>query len=390
MTGSRRMALLVILALAVVTGVAWWLFARPQAPQPAASGSQVPLATVREGFVERTIALSGRVGPAAGTQTKLAFPIPGTVRSVDVHLGGRVDSGSPLARIDSTGYSLVAQQAGADAQAAAAGAALASVDRVTMKLRVDQAELKRQQRLYDAGVVALRDVQAAQAAVAADRADSQGARAQLMGARAQSRSASAHATAAMYDLSRTVLRAPAAGVVTGVFVQPGDAVDPTIAAIALTSELADVATLDAPVNDVAQIAAGDLVRAQANGRRFEARVAGVAPAVNPATGLAVIDVRGVPGDLPAGTPVDAVVVVGRVRGLVVPHSAVVEDPQNGNKLVLVQTNAPDGTKRFVSRVVTIDAQSDALVRVVAGLRNGERVAAQGGIDLLAPGGSGSD
>jgi len=169
-------------------------------------------------------------------------------------------------------------------------------------------------------------------------------------------------------------------------VQPGDAVDSTIGAIALTSEFGQVATLDAPVNDVARIAAGDRVRARANGRRFDARVAGVAPAVNPATGLAVIDIRGVPENLPAGTPVDATVVVGRVRGLVLPRSAIVEDPQNGHTLVFVQTLAPDGTKGFVSRVVTVDAENDTSVRVVEGLQAGERVAAQGAIDLLAPSG----
>jgi multidrug efflux pump subunit AcrA (membrane-fusion protein) len=387
-TASRRMVAIVVAALAIAASVGWWLLARRESPQTGSAGPGIPLAIVREGYVERTVALSGRVGPAAGTQTKLSFSVPGTVRSVDVRLGQHVDSGTLLAQIDATTYSLAAQQAGADAQAAAAGAAVAAVDRVSVKLRVDQSELQRQQRLYEAGVVALRDVQAAQAAVAADRAESQGARSQLLAAQAQARSASAHAASATYELSRTALRAPVAGVVTGIFVQPGDAVDSTIAAVALTPEFGHVATLDVPVNDVANIAAGDMVRARANGRRFSARVAGVAPAVNPATGLAVIDIRGVPEGLPAGTPVDATVVVGRVRGLLVPHGAVVEDPQNGNTLVFVQTRAADGTERFVSRIVTIDAQNDTNVRVIAGLRAGERVAAQGAIDLLAPSGGG--
>jgi RND family efflux transporter MFP subunit len=387
-TRSQRTAALAAVALSVVAGIIWWLLAQRATTPTASTAPRIPLATVSEGFVERTVALSGRVGPAAGTQTKLAFSLAGTVRNVNVRLGERVDTGTPLAQIDSTGYALAAQQAGADAQAAAAAAAVAAIDRVSVKLRVDQAELSRQQRLYSGGVVALRDVQAAQAVVAADQAETQGAREQILAAQAQSRSAGAHAASASYDLSRTVLRAPTAGVVTGIFVQPGDSVDTTTPAVALTSETGHVATLDAPVNDVAKIAAGDVVRARANGRAFGAHVAGVAPAVNPATGLAVIDVNGVPSDLPAGTPVDAVIVVGGVRGLVVPRSAVVEDPENGNTLVFVQTRAADGTTRFVSRTVTIDAQNDSDVRVTAGLRAGERIAAQGGIDLLAPSGGG--
>ncbi|MEO6835267.1 MAG: biotin/lipoyl-binding protein [Candidatus Tumulicola sp.] len=387
MTRSRGFGAAIVVAALAIAGIAGWMFANRGQPSPTASTKpHVPTQAARDGFVERTIALAGRVGPAAGTQSKLAFSVPGTVARVDVRLGERVETGTPLAQIDATTYSLAAQQAGADAQAAAAGAAVAAVDRVSVKLRVDRAELRRQQRLYAAGIVALRDVAAGQAAVAADLADSKSAGGQLVAARAQSRSASVHAASAQYDLSRTILRAPASGIVTAVFVAPGDAVDPTVSAIALTPALAHVATLDAPVNDVLRIAAGNLVHAQASGRHFDARVAGVAPAVNPATGLALIDVRGIPDDLPAGTPIDATVVVGRVRGLIVPRSAIVEDPQNGNTLVFVQTHAPDGSARFSSRVVTIDAQSSTFVRVTAGLRAGERVAAQGAIDLLAPSG----
>jgi RND family efflux transporter MFP subunit len=387
MTRSRPLTLIAVAIALVVGVVATWTFTHREAAAPTtAVEPAIPLATAHDGLVERTVALAGRVGPAAGTQAKLAFSVPGTVRSVNVRLGENVDAGAPLAQLDTTSFSLAAQQAGADAQAAAALAAVAAVDRTSVKLRVDRAELQRQRRLYDAGIVAMRDVQAAQAAVAADTAETQSAHNQFAAAQAQSRSANAHAASAGYDLSRTTLRAPATGIVTGIFVQPGDTVDATISAIALTSALAHVATLDVPVGDVPRIAPGDLVRAQANGRRFDARVAGVAPAVNPATGLAIVDVRGVPQDVPAGTPVDAIVVVGHVRGLVIPRTAVVEDPQNGNTLVFVQARAKDGSTRFESRAVTIDVQSDTRVRVIAGLHAGERVAAQGAIDLLAPSG----
>jgi cobalt-zinc-cadmium efflux system membrane fusion protein len=387
MTRSRALTAAVVVAAvaAVATGMAGWAFVHRSVPAPSvATGARVALVTVREGFIERTIALAGRVGPAAGTQSKLAFSLPGTIARVDVRLGQRVDAGTPLARLDATTYALAARQAGADAQAAAAGAAVAAVDRISVKLQVDRAELARQQRLYAAGVAALRDVQAAAATVAADRAESQSARSQRVAAQAQSQSAGIRSSATQYDLSRTVLRAPAAGIVSGIFVQPGDTVDPTIPAVALTPAMAHAATLDVPVNDIARIVAGDRVHASASGRRFDARVVGIAPAVNSATGLALVEVGGIPEDLPAGTPLDATVVVGAVRGLVVPRSAIVEDPQNGHTLVFVRTRAPDGSVRFESRVVTIDAQNDADVRVTAGLRAGERIAGQGAIDLLAP------
>ncbi|MBV8373542.1 MAG: efflux RND transporter periplasmic adaptor subunit [Candidatus Eremiobacteraeota bacterium] len=384
---QQRTVFIVAIAVSLLALVAWrFVFSGVRSPQTSASVPAVPLATAREGVIEQTVTLSGRVGPAAGTQAKLAFSVPGTVRSVDVRLGERVTAGTPLARIDATTYSLAAQQAGADAQAASATAAVAAVDRVSIKLRVDRAELQRQQRLYQAGVVALRDVQAAQAALAADSADSEAARGQLVAAQAQSRSASAHAASAGYDLARTVLRAPTDGVISGIFVQAGDAVDTTAPAVALTPQIGQSATLDVPVSEVPAISTGDVVRARANGRSFQARVAGVAPAVNPATGLAVIDIRGVPADVPAGTPIDATVVVGATRGLIVPSAAIVEDPQNGNTLVFVRVRAADGTERFVPRVVALGVRNATAVRVVGGLREGERVAAEGGVDLLAPGG----
>jgi cobalt-zinc-cadmium efflux system membrane fusion protein len=386
-------AALILVGTIVVAAIVWTMGHHRGTEVPAANvgassaPSGVPTAIVRESIVEQTIHVSGRVGPAAGPQSKLSFSVPGTVARVDVRLGQRVDAGTPLAQVDATAYELSAQQAGADAQAAAATAAGAAIDRLSVKLRVDRAELSRQQRLYAAGIVALRDVEAARAALAADSAETQTANAQRAAASAQARSANAHSLAVNYDLERTTLRAPRPGIVTGIFVQPGDSVDTTIPAIALTPALTHVATLDVPVNDVPQIVAGDRVRAyaaSAGGVRFDARVAGVAPAVNPATGLATIDIGGVPPNVPAGTPVDATVVVGQARGLVVPREAIVEDPENGNTLVFVRTRARDGSMRFASRVVRVGGTDDRFVRIVAGVRAGERVAAQGAIDLLAP------
>jgi cobalt-zinc-cadmium efflux system membrane fusion protein len=372
----------------VAVAIAWFVVTRrSEAPSPA-TAPRVPVATAREGFVERSVTVSGRVGSDAGTQTKLAFSIPGIVRSVDVRLGDRVEAGAALAQIDPTSYSLAARQAGAEAQAAAANADVAAIDRTSVKLRVDQAELRRQERLYAAGIVARRDVEAAQATVAADHAESQAARDQASAAQASSRSAGARSASAQYDLTRTVLRAPATGIVTGIFVQAGETVDAATAAIAVAPASTSVATLDVPVSSVAQIRPGDAVHASANGRHFEARVAGVASAVNPGTGLAVVSIAGVPAELPPGTPVDARVVVGEARGLVVPRGAVVVDPENGNTLVFVQTRDRNGTERFASRIVTIDAQNDSSARVTSGLHAGERLAAQGGIDLLAPSGGG--
>jgi RND family efflux transporter MFP subunit len=344
----------------------------------------VPLATAREATLERTLHLTGRVGPVAGTLSKLAFPVPGTLRSIDVRLGEHVAAGEALAQLDSTSYAYAAEAARADAAAAAGNAALSSVDRTSVKLRVDQAELQRQRRLYAAGIVAERDVAAAEAVVAADRADTSTARDARAAASAQSASAAARAGGSDYDLSRTTLRATSGGVVSAIYLQAGENVDASTPVIALAPSDTRAATLDAAVGDIAAIAPGDLVRAKAGDVTWEGRVSGVAGAVDQATGLAVVSVNGVPGDLAAGSPVRADVVSGHTRGLAIPVSAVVEDPQTGRNLVFVQAKDASGNETFTSREVGLGLESGDQVLVLSGLRAGERVAVQGAIELLAP------
>jgi len=370
--------------LLVLGGVAWWWFSRSAAATETDARPNVPVATVREATLERTLHLTGRVGPVAGTQSKLAFAVPGTVGSISVRLGERVAAGEALAQLDSTSYAYAAQAARADAAAAAGNAALSSVDHTSVKLRVDTAELERQRRLYAAGIVAARDVAAAEATVAADRADSATARDARAAANAQSASAAARAGGSAYDLSRTTLRAPSDGVVSAIYVQTGENVDPTTAAIALAPSDTRAATLDAAVGDIASIAPGDLVRAKAGDAVWNGRVSGVAAAVDQATGLAVVSVSGVPGDIAAGSPVNADVVLGHAQGLAIPVTAVVEDPQTGRKLVFVRAKNAAGDEAFTPREVRLGLQNGNLVLVRSGLKSGERVAAQGAIELLAP------
>ncbi len=382
MSASVRRLLVVTIAILAIAAI-WLVIARrAQTPSQSIAQPQITVTAVRQSSVDETIELAGRVGPPAGTQAKLAFSVPGVVESVSVRLGQRVDAGAPLARLDATSYSLAAQQAQADAQAAISGAAGASTDRFTVKLRVDEAELARQRRLYAAGVVALRDVQAAEGALAADRADARSARALAAQAAAQSQAANARAAGASYDLGRTVLRAPSPGTVVGIFLQPGATVDATVAVVALAADRQNVATLDVPVSDLPRVRTGDPVVVRSGSARWEGRVAGIAPAVDPATGLALLSASGVPAGTPPGTPVSATVTVGSATGLVVPRSAVVEDPQTGATLVFVRKRDGHGV-RFEARKVRLGAQDARLSLVVSGLHAGETIAAQGAIDLLA-------
>jgi RND family efflux transporter MFP subunit len=385
MNRSSSLLILAVVVVLVVTA-GWWLLRRSEPAAETSARPSVPLATVGAGTLARVLHLTGRAGPVAGTQSKLAFSIPGTVRSVDVRIGDRVAAGDRLAQLDSTPYAYAAQAARSDAAAASGSAASASVDRTSVKLRVDEADLARQRRLYAAGIVALRDVASAEAVVAADRAEAQGSSDQRASAMAAAASAAARAGSSDYDLSRTTLRASSDGVVSAIYVQRGESVDASTPVVAIAPGDLHSATLDVAIADIPSLAPGDAVRGKAGDVSWDGLVGGVASAVDQATGLAIATVTGLPGDVAAGTPITADVVVGRSQGLVIPVAAVVEDPQTGRKLVFVQGR--DGA--FAPREVRLGVESGDRVLVTAGLRSGERVAARGAIELLAPPAGGDD
>ncbi|MFN2449244.1 MAG: efflux RND transporter periplasmic adaptor subunit [Candidatus Baltobacteraceae bacterium] len=361
-------------------------------------GSQAPhdtqpsveVTTVKPGVYAERITAVGRIGDPGGTEAKLAFAEPGILRSVLVHIGARVSAGEPLAQLDTGGLSLSASQAQADARAAAANAQQSAVDRTSTRIAVDEAALRRQQALYAAGVAALKDVQAAHAQVAQDRADAASAHAQVFGTSAQLQSAEDRAALAQRDLANGTLRAPADGVVTAIFKREGEAVDTSTPVIGLGAASTGTVTLAVPASDAARVHVGSAVELSIPGTSLHGngRVSGVSPAVDAATQTATVVVAGIPSGAPAGSAVQAMVDIARAHGIVIPQSAVVQDPQSGATLVFVRTRAQNGEVRFTQRDVRVDKQNGGQALIGSGLHPGEVIATQGAFALLAPAGGG--
>lgn len=361
------------------------------APDTGASAAPaVSVTAARYGTYVKTVQAVGRVGAAAGTQSKLSFAESGILQSVDVQIGDRVSAGQPLARIDSSGLSLAASQAQADAQAAHAQLQQSQIDRVSTKLAVDRAAVRREESLYAAGVAALKDVQAARAQLAADQADAATARTQIAGAQAQAQSAQDRAAIAARDLSNGTLRSPSGGVVTAIYKRPGEAVDPTTPVVAIGAGASGEVTLDVTAADAAQIHAGDRVTFTIPGTSLggTGRISGVSTAIDPATQTATVTASGFPAGAPAGSAVQASIDVKRLRGILIPQTAIVQDPQSGDTLVFVQTRDKNGAMKFEQRNVTVGAQNGSQALISSGLHPGERLASQGGFALLAPAGGG--
>ena len=377
---NRGRALVACFALAGVTACAHSSSTSSQT-QPA-----VAVATARYETMTQTIAATGRVGAASGTQTRVSFAVPGILQSVDVRVGSRVGAGQEIAQLDTSGLALSTQQAEADARAAAASARQASVDRTSTKLAVDEAAVRRAQALFTAGVSPRKDIDAAMAQLAADRAELQSNAAGREAAGAQAASASVRAALAQRDLSNGTLRSPIDGVVVGVLKHPGEAVDPTTPVVAIGPAAERSVTLDVSAADATRVHDGALVRISVVGTslRGSGRVTGLSNALDPSTQSATVVVSGIPSGAPAGAVVEATIDVGSVRGVVIPQTAIVQDPQTGATLVFVRRRQKDGSVRFEQRKVTLGSTDGTQTLVSSGLRPGESVAAQGAFALLAP------
>lgn len=383
-TARARLIAGAILA-AILIAAGWAIVHREGTAPVAVAPPQVDLATARFGSIDVAVDAVGRIGPSAGSQSKLAFAVAGRIASVTVHVGERVAAGDTLATLDAAGFSLARRQAMADADAAQAQLRAASVDRIGVRLRVDRAALTRTERLYAVGVSARKDVDAARAQVAADIADARTASADRAAAAAQAQSAQARAAISALDASNTALRAPANGIVTAIYRSAGESVDAAVPVIGLAPAQTAAVTLLVAGRDAARVAPGQPVtlRVDQIAHSIPGTVVGVASAVDPVTQSAEVSVRMHATISLAGSAVTARIVVGRNRGILIPHDAIVVDPQSGATLVFVRSAARQGSPAFTQRRIDI-AYDNGTLAEVTGLRAGERVAAHGAFELLAP------
>ena len=388
-----------------------------QEPAPVQPAVQVTRAV--EGDLLVRVTAHGRVGPPPGSSSALAFAVAGRLESVDIRVGDKVQAGQALAHLDATPFQLAVAQAGGDAQAAAAnlasvtsGAAVrnqeaaAATHQADLKVQADRAALDRTRVLYSAGIAAAKDLQTAQNQLSADEADARTAhlraqalvagagsnvgqaRADVQAATGQSTRAQASLAIAERDLANATLVAPTDGVIVAILKHPGESVDPSTPAVTLGAPLVHSATLTVPPDAARRIKVGDPVELHfaRSSFSYKGTVTAAVNAVDPTTLGATVVVSGIPADAFAGDAVDASITVATAHGILVPTSAVVEDPQTGDMLVFVAADRGAG-KTFSPRKVTIGASDQHTTQIASGLRAGEVVATEGAFELLAPAGT---
>ncbi|WP_150291021.1 efflux RND transporter periplasmic adaptor subunit [Sphingobium estronivorans] len=198
------------------------------------------------GTVEGEPSGGGQPGGAA----RLMAPSPSIVLAIPVREGERVAAGAVIARLDDR-------------------TAAASVARARTAVGIAEQQAKRQERLYAIGGVSSKAAEDARQQLAAARADLAAASAQLAQVR---------------------LTSPLTGVVSRIYVQPGQTVDPTtiVADIVNGGRLQVAANL--PAGEVAKVAVGQAVEVVVPGdsQPVSGRVAFVSPAVDPSTDTALV------------------------------------------------------------------------------------------------------
>ncbi len=328
---------------------------------------------------------------------------------------------SAAARLAVADGKLQTLQSGGPAALSSQIQAASTARQAALKVQADEAAIVRSEQLLTAGVVATKDVDAARAQLASDEADQRTADAKVSAATsdfqaaikaaqadvatarsdvqtAQSQqgilggaaaSAQARLASAQIAYQNGELRAPADGIVLAILKHPGESVDATQPVMEVGPPFGNSVTLTVPADASRRIARGDAVTLQLTQRARVTHgwVIAVVPAVDPATQAGTVVVSGAPADAVPGDAVSATIVVGRAAGVVVPTSAIVQDPQTGNTVVFVRTADPkSGNAGFAMRSVSVRAGDATTTSLASGLRPGERVAAQGGYTLLAPAG----
>jgi HlyD family secretion protein len=355
---------------------------------------------VTQGEVLRKVSASGKV--RALNTIKVGTEVSGQVTKVYVDFNSPVKAGQILAEIDPTRVRARVQQS--EAQVALARASLqqtvANVARARAELEIQERDFARQKGLAERGFVSKAGLDIAQSKLNSARNALQVALAQTQSGNAQIRQGTAELSSAQLDLSRTVIVAPASGVIINKLVEPGT----TVAASFQTPNLFEIAAdttkmqVEASVDeaDIGQVREGQDVTFTVDSYPddiFKAKVRQVRKAPvetqNVVSYLVIIDVDNLDGKLLPGMTANVEIVTGaKSRVTRVPTNALrfrpkasdraseQKKPEDSNrKVVPIQTVylASSDPYRPVRRNVQIGLQGDEYTEVTSGIKPGDKI-----------------
>lgn len=359
---ARTLIVLVLGVGAAGGGVWWW---RSGGEQQAAAPTQVGVA--KRGDFKVEVSATGTVEPEFIVEIK--SKASGTVKSVAVDVGSRVEQGALLVEIDPLMESRKLTQAQADLRMAQA-----QRGSVGSKLEYTRAQLVRDEALQKKGLVAPDALEALRKELAVLKGDIQVADAQLLRARA------AHAEA-KDRVAETRIRAPIAGTVLERNVNPGTVVTAgTTNGGQMLLMLADLSRLFVKVKvdeaDVTRIAPQQKARVTSDalpGVVFLGKVLRVAPQGKVESSVTtfevVVELTGAGRQrLKPMLTANVYIAVGEVKDAVLlPRRAVQQ--RSGRAVVIVEGQGPQRVK--------LGLADDQSVQIVSGVEPGTRVVLPG-------------
>ena len=359
-------------------------------------------ADVTRGEVIRKVSASGKV--RALNTIKVGAEVSGQITKVYVDFNSRVRAGQVLAEIDPTRVRARVEQS--EAQVALARANLqqtaANVTRARSELEIQERDFARQRALADRGFLSKAGLDIAQSKLNSARNALQVALAQTQSGGAQIRQGNAELSSATLDLNRTVIIAPASGVIINKLVEPGT----TVAASFQTPNLFEIAAdttkmqVEASVDeaDIGQIREGQSVSFTVDSYPddvFKAKVRQVrqAPveAQNVVSYLVIIDVDNINGKLLPGMTANVEIITAVRQNVTrVPTNAMRFRPRIADRpkpaaekpggvppkkavprstVYLVSDDPYRPTKKFIR----IGLQGEEYTEVVSGIKAGDKV-----------------
>jgi membrane fusion protein, heavy metal efflux system len=321
----------------------------------------IQIVTVAKQSFPIVLRLPASVAYNAFQTTPVITQVSGPVTRVLVYPGQNVRAGQPMLYVSSPDYAQLRS----------------NFLKANDAYQLAQTNLQRDQDLYAHHAIAQADLLSAQSARNQALADTQaaGQALQVLGIRDLSQ------LAVGPDSPEIPVLAPIDGEVVERLAQPGQVIQAGATQVFTISRMSTVWVLvNVYQNDLSYIHLGApaAIETNAYSRTFHGRISYIAPALDPNTRtLTVRIVTDNPrGMLKKDMYVTAVVQSGKVMTLTVPDAAVLRNSVNEPYVYVLA-----GKNQFAQRLVTIGQSENGQTQILSGLKEGERVAGDGGLFL---------
>jgi len=367
----RAIGLVVVLGLSGFAGLriqqAYKKSSAAKTPPQGGPGAGVRVVSVglgqaQMGAVREEILLTGALKPKE--QVDVNPKASGRIEQVYVYVGDQVDAGDPIAELEDSELSQQVKRA-----EAAQAVTRAALDQRRAELANSKAELARAEELLKQGLIPKQEYEARQTGYRVVQA-------QVRLAQAQVDQAQAEVTEFEIRLEQTQVYAPMAGHVAKRYLDAGALVYPSTPIVNLVNLSTMVTMANVPEREVAKLRVGNKAQVQVDAfmdRKFEGRIARIAPVLDAATRSALVEVE-IPND-DAGLKAEMFARVtldleSTRQSVLIPREALVYRGTQPGVYVLL-------SKRPIFRSIETGLMQGEAVEVLANLESGTAIVTQG-------------